>query len=120
MKHARSGGVASACDCIGRMARLLCGLGRRACGLLRGCRLHRHGPVQASDLQRLAECDILWEMRNTIFKENGYCFHTPKAIAAFGNAGCLYDEVEAVPLNAIERDNVATIKSVERRKGCNE
>ena len=42
----------------------------------------------------------LWEVRNWIYKENGYCFHTPKAIKAFGNAGCKYDDAADVPLNA--------------------
>lgn len=38
-------------------------------------------------------CQILWEMRNAIYKECGYCLHTQKAIKAFGNAGCLYDSL---------------------------
>ena len=42
----------------------------------------------------------------------------PKAIEAFGNAGCRYDDVAQVPLNDIERHNMATIKSVEIKKGC--
>jgi hypothetical protein len=74
----------------------------------------------AEDLQRLAECDILWEMRNTIYKENGYCFHKPKAIQVFGNAGCKFDDAGAVPMSSVERDNVAVIKNVEQRKGCTE
>jgi YARHG domain len=74
----------------------------------------------AADLERLAECDILWEMRNTIYKEHGYCFHTPEAIAHFGNAGCKFDDAADVPLNSVERDNVTIIKSVEQRKGCTE
>ena len=63
-------------------------------------------------------CQPLWEVRNWIYKENGYCFHTPKAIKAFGNAGCLYDDVAQVPLNDIERANVKAIKKVEAKKGC--
>jgi hypothetical protein len=74
----------------------------------------------AGDLERLAECDILWEMRNTIYKENGYCFHTPKAVQVFGNAGCKFDDAGAVPMTSVERDNVAVIKNVEQRKGCTE
>ena len=57
-------------------------------------------------------------MRNTIYKENGYCFHTQKAIEAFGNAGCLYDDVAQVPLNSAERHNVSAVKKVEAKKGC--
>jgi hypothetical protein len=70
-----------------------------------------------SDLMQLG-CQPLWEVRNWIFKENGYCFRTAKAIEAFGNAGCRYDDIAQVPLNGIERHNVKAIKSVETRKGC--
>ena len=70
-----------------------------------------------SDLMQLG-CQPLWEVRNWIYKENGYCFHTPKAIKAFGNAGCKYDDAGAVPLNAAERHNVKAIKKAEAKKGC--
>jgi YARHG domain len=63
-------------------------------------------------------CQILWEVRNWIYKENGYCFHTPKAIETFGNAGCLYDDAGDVPLNAAERHNVSAVKKAEAKKGC--
>ena len=57
-------------------------------------------------------------MRNTIYKENGYCFHTTAAIKAFGNAGCQYHAMGKVPLNAAERHNVIAIKKAEAKKGC--
>jgi YARHG domain len=63
-------------------------------------------------------CQPLWDVRNTIYKENGYCFHTAKAIKYFGNAGCQFDDVASVPLNAYERYNVSAIKKVEKAKGC--
>jgi hypothetical protein len=72
---------------------------------------------KTSDLQQLG-CQPLWEVRNWIYKEHGYCFHTPKAIKAFGNAGCLYDDVAQVPLNSAERHNVSAVKKVEAKKGC--
>ena len=72
---------------------------------------------KAGQLKQLS-CQILWEVRNTIYKENGYCFHTSKAIAAFGNAGCLHDNAADVPLNAAERYNVTAIKKAEAKKGC--
>jgi hypothetical protein len=72
---------------------------------------------KTSQLTQLS-CQILWEVRNTIYKENGYCFHTQKAIKAFGNAGCKYDNAGDVPLNAAERHNVSAIKKVEAKKGC--
>jgi YARHG domain len=56
-------------------------------------------------------------MRNTIHKKRGYCFHTPRAIKAFGNAGCLYDDVSSVPLNSYERANISAIKQAETSKG---
>ena len=67
---------------------------------------------------REGHCDVLWEISNRIYKENGYCFRTPRAIAAFGNAGCRHDDINTVPLNQYERANVAAIARVERMKGC--
>ena len=72
---------------------------------------------KTSDLKQLG-CQPLWEVRNWIYKENGYCFHTPKAIKAFGNAGCLYDDTAQVPLNSVERYNVKAVKKVEANNGC--
>jgi hypothetical protein len=57
-------------------------------------------------------------VRNWIYKENGYCFKTPKTIKAFGNAGCLHDDVTQVPLNQYEQYNVKAIRKVETQKGC--
>lgn len=70
-----------------------------------------------SDLKKLG-CQPLWEVRNWIYKENGLCFKTPKAIKAFGSAGCLYDDVTAVPLNQFEQYNVKAVRKVEAQKGC--
>jgi hypothetical protein len=70
------------------------------------------------DLYRLAGCDILWEMRNTIYAERGYCFQSSRGISTFGNAGCRHDRPDDVPLNDAERANVATIAAVERAKSC--
>jgi YARHG domain-containing protein len=72
---------------------------------------------KSSDLMQLG-CQPLWEVRNWIYKENGYCFKTPKAIKAFGNAGCLYDDITQVPLNQFEKYNVKAIKKAEAKKGC--
>jgi hypothetical protein len=65
-----------------------------------------------------AACDILWQIRNQIYHENGYCFRTPRGIRAFGNAGCRHDDINEVRLNQFERMNVATVAKVERTKGC--
>lgn len=63
-------------------------------------------------------CQFLWEMRNGIFAERGYCFHTARGKAHFGNEGCRYDDADSVPLSSIERSNIATIARAERIKGC--
>ncbi len=63
-------------------------------------------------------CQILWEIRNTIYHENGYCFKTKKAKNHFGNAGCTYNDMGSVPLNAYERANVGAIVKAEKQKGC--
>jgi hypothetical protein len=71
-------------------------------------------PAQLKQLS----CYNLWTSRNTIYKVNGYCFKTKKAIKEFGNAGCIYNDMGAVPLNAYERANVGAIVKVEKQKGC--
>jgi hypothetical protein len=63
-------------------------------------------------------CDELWAERNAVYKEAGYCFKTARAIRAFGNAGCRYDELADVPLSSRDRAKVAEIVAQERRNGC--
>lgn len=63
-------------------------------------------------------CENLWVARNEIYKAQGYCFRTARAISAFGNAGCQYDDIEDVPLSANDRRAVADIVRQERRLGC--
>lgn len=63
-------------------------------------------------------CQILWDVRNTIYKENGYCFQTKKARQYFGNKGCWIDDMEDVKLSRIERYNVGQIVAVEKALGC--
>lgn len=63
-------------------------------------------------------CEDLWYQRNEIYKAQGYCFRTQRAISAFGNAGCQYDNVEDVPLSATQRRVIADIQRAERTRGC--
>jgi hypothetical protein len=69
------------------------------------------------DLRQLS-CQSLWEVRNLIYAQNGYCFQTHRGRAAFSNEGCWITDQGSVRLNAYERENVATIQSVEKAKGC--
>jgi hypothetical protein len=64
-------------------------------------------------------CDQLGYERNSIYKQEGYCFKTPRAIATFGNAGCRYDIEAQVPLSPGERERIAAIADMERAYGCN-
>lgn len=63
-------------------------------------------------------CEQLWWERNVIYKERGYCVKTARAIRAFGNEGCQYDDAESVPLSHTERQIISTIQAWERRKRC--
>ena len=63
-------------------------------------------------------CQILWEVRNTIYKENGYCFHTAKGIKFFGNAGCTYDNEGSIPMSRADKNTVLAIKKREQNLGC--
>lgn len=63
-------------------------------------------------------CGDLWYSRNEVYKTQGYCFRTARAIRAFGNAGCIYDNLEDVPLNPAQRRMVADLAREERQRGC--
>jgi hypothetical protein len=63
-------------------------------------------------------CESLWRERNQIYKDAGYCFKTARAIRAFGNAGCSFDDIGDVPLSARQRAAVSDIVAQERRMGC--
>ena len=67
---------------------------------------------------RAQTCERLWIERNSIYKANGYCFKTSRAIRYFGNAGCAYDNEASVPLSRLERLRIATIQAEERALGC--
>lgn len=72
------------------------------------------GPTLASP----QACADLWIQRNEIYKAQGYCFRTKRAIAAFGNAGCQYDNVEDLPLSANDHRAIADIIRQERTMRC--
>lgn len=63
-------------------------------------------------------CDELWAERNAMYKDAGYCFKTQRAIRAFGNAGCRYDDIADVPLSAKQRSDIADIQRQERSNNC--
>jgi hypothetical protein len=63
-------------------------------------------------------CGDLWYSRNEIYKAQGYCFKTARAIRAFGNAGCQYDNLEDVPLSRAQQRVIADIVRDERAIGC--
>ena len=73
------------------------------------------GPIAGA---RAESCEGLWYSRNAIYKSAGYCFHTPRGIRAFGNAGCLYDDVDAVPLSAQQHRIIADVQRQEIDQGC--
>lgn len=76
-------------------------------------------PAAAGDVQGDAyDCQELWVMRNQIYKNNGYCFKTDRAINYFGNGGCAYHSEGAVPLSRGERSMIRSIRASERRQGC--
>lgn len=70
-----------------------------------------------SDLRQLS-CGSLWLVRNTIYDEAGFCFKTAAGKAQFDNSDCFVNNAANVKLNRFERANIATIRQVERAKGC--
>jgi len=71
-----------------------------------------------SHAQSQARCDAYWVERNTILKTYRYCFRSPRAAYHFGNAGCLYDRVEATPMPPFERDRLIEIRAMEASLRC--
>ena len=65
-----------------------------------------------------ASCEVLWTQRNTIYRDAGYCFKTPRAIRAFGNAGCRYDQLNDVPLSDNDRQAIQSITRQEADQRC--
>lgn len=63
-------------------------------------------------------CEQLWDVRNMIFKQNGYCFKTGFAIDRLGNDGCFIEDADAVRMNNYERANISLIQTVEAAKSC--
>lgn len=75
-------------------------------------------PSHAGDGPEFWSCRELWQARNQIYKDQGYCFRTPRAIRTFGNAGCTYDNVNDVPMSANQRREVREIERYERSRSC--
>lgn len=67
---------------------------------------------------RTLSCENLAHVRNRLYHENGYCFHSKEQKALYGNAGCRQPIQQLVPLTRIERANIAKVRRVEREKGC--
>jgi YARHG domain len=86
--------------------------------VVRCCRIAEAAPTIRSSPAASSSCDDLWFERNAAFKAAGYCFHSPRGIRMFGNAGCQYDDEADVPLSARQREQVAQIRATERRLGC--
>ncbi len=76
------------------------------------------GMLSAAAPARAGICNDLWVQRNSIYKEYGYCFKTPKAIGYFGNAGCQYDNEGDIPLSHADRSLILAIKQKEKSLGC--
>jgi hypothetical protein len=94
-------------------------LNRILVATLMGAMLAPMAPAAAGDIQGDAySCEELWVMRNQFYKDRGYCFKTSKAIAYFGNAGCIYDEDADVPLTKSERHIIRDIRKSEARQAC--
>ncbi len=67
---------------------------------------------------RQLSCDSLWTVRNSIYNDNGYCFKTAAAKAAFDNSDCTVANAANVPLNGVEKTNISRIVRVEKEKHC--
>lgn len=68
--------------------------------------------------QDIGRCQAYWQERNTILKENRYCFKSPRAIHYFGNSGCVYQRVEDIPLPTAQLERMLEIRAMEKAHKC--
>jgi YARHG domain len=64
------------------------------------------------------DCQALWRERNLYYKNAGFCFKEPRAIAYFGNGGCTFNDVAALPLSRTVRKRIDQIVKAEQKQGC--
>lgn len=64
------------------------------------------------------DCQELWVARNQIYKDNGYCFTSARAITYFGNGGCQYHSTGALPASSYDRTLLRRIKESESGQRC--
>ena len=74
-------------------------------------------PISEEQIEDFS-CENLWLVRNTIFHQRGYCFQSARGRANFDNSHCLSNSVSELNLSEIEKENVATLREMEQRKGC--
>lgn len=63
-------------------------------------------------------CFRLWAERNAIYKEHGYCFHTWRARAYFGNHRCAFWHESEVPMSWGAAARIAYLTEREYEFGC--
>lgn len=63
-------------------------------------------------------CQNLAHVRNRLYYENDYCFHSAAAKAAYGNEGCKYQVTALVPFSAVEHASLRRIRTAEAEKQC--
>lgn len=96
---------------------MLLGTGSATANCYEGIGCDDSGYFPRSELRQLS-CQSLWEVRNLIYQQNGYCFQTARALQSFDNTGCWITNQAQVKLNIYERENVARIAAVEKARGC--
>jgi len=78
-----------------------------------------NAPRPRTEPTATATCDSLWYERNTIWASYGYCFTSPRGIAAFGNDGCFRNQTQAqAAMSGQQRAMVDRIKAMEAAQGC--
>ncbi len=80
-----------------------------------GCTNNQY--MSMNQLRQLS-CQNLWTVRNFIYHNNGYWLESAQAKGQFSNQGCVHHDMATVPLNAYERANVQSVRTVEQQKGC--
>jgi hypothetical protein len=63
-------------------------------------------------------CEVLWEVRNTMLFEQKFCFQERAAADKFGNKDCTIDNMDYLQFNGFEQSNFEAIRKAEATKSC--
>ncbi len=63
-------------------------------------------------------CEVLWEVRNQLLHDKGFCLTERAAVDKFGNAQCSIDNPDYLQFNRFEQNNYEAVRKAEMDMSC--